>query len=67
MSRSKARIADLKNTLMTLRELGMKPCALDTWPDGTHRWHFTPPAPHDEDTLDRELEAFEAKHGHGRA
>lgn len=67
MSRSKARISDLKRTLITLKELGMKPSALDTLPDGTHRWHFTNPIPHDENDLDRELEAFEAKHGHGRA
>lgn len=67
MSKSRLRLSDLKSTLITLREQGMKPCALDTLPDGTHRWHFTPPPAHDENVLDRELEAFEAKHGHGRA
>ena len=63
--RPSVRVSDLKAALVVMREFDMKPCALDTLPDGTHRWHFTPPAPHDEDTLDRELEAFEAKHGHG--
>lgn len=66
MSR-RIRMADLKTTLSVLREFDMKPCALDTLPDGTHRWHFTTPVPHDENSLDRELAAFEAKHGHGRA
>lgn len=67
MSRARVRMTDLKTTLAVLREFGMKPCALDTLPDGTHRWHFTTPPSHDENDLDRELAAFEAKHGHGRA
>jgi len=45
----------------------MEPCALDSLPDGTYRWHFTTPAANDEDSLDRELQQFEAKHGYGRA
>lgn len=65
--RPRVRMSELKTTLSLLRECGMKPCALDTLPDGTYRWHFTEPAANDEDDLDRELAAFEAKHGHGRA
>ncbi|MEX4006903.1 hypothetical protein [Neoaquamicrobium sediminum] len=63
----RVRVSDLKSTLAALRDLGISPCALDTMPDGTHRWHFTPPTPHAENDLDRELAEFEAKHGHGRA
>ena len=40
--------------------------ALDSLPDGTFRWHFTEPPANDESSLDRELAAFEAKHGNGR-
>lgn len=65
MSRKRVRMADLKSTLAVLRQFDIKPCALDTLPDGTHRWHFTTPAPHDENDLDRELAAFEAKNGYG--
>lgn len=65
--RPRLRVSDLKTTLHMLRETGMVPCALDTMPDGTHRWHFTPPRGDDENDLDRELAEFEAKHGHGRA
>lgn len=57
----------MASPITVLRQFGMEPCALDTLPDGTHRWHFTQPPPHDENDLDRELAAFEAKHGHGRA
>lgn len=65
--RHRASLSALKTTLQALRESGMQPAALDVMPDGTTRWHFTPPPSHDEDSLDRELQAFEAKHGYGRA
>lgn len=65
--RRTASLATLKTTLQALRESGLQPTALDSLPDGTMRWHFTPPAANDEDSLDRELKAFEAKHGYGRA
>lgn len=61
------RVLVLKSTLQALRESGIEPSALDTLPDGTFRWHFTAPASHGEDDLDRELAAFEEKHGYGRA
>jgi hypothetical protein len=65
--RPRLRLAELKDTLRILRESGVSPCALDTLPDGTYRWHFTPPASNDETALDRELAEFEAQHGYGRA
>lgn len=65
MKRHPIRMSDIKATLVALKQLGMTPSALDTMPDGTHRWHFTPPADNDENALDRELAAFEARHGHG--
>jgi hypothetical protein len=66
--RTRPNLATLKATLAALRESGMTPTALDTMPDGTCRWHFTPPPSQGEDDLDRELQAFEAKHhGYGRA
>lgn len=64
--RRRTSLSALKNTLQALRDSGMQPTALDTMPDGTMRWHFTAPAAHGDDALDRELEAFEAKHAHGR-
>ncbi|MCX2874471.1 hypothetical protein NT1RE_02115 [Agrobacterium fabrum] len=51
-------------TLEALKKNGMTPTALDTLPDGTFRWHFTPPAQNDEDDLDRELAEFDKKHGY---
>lgn len=65
--RRKPRLSELKGTLRILKEGGMAPTALDSLPDGTYRWHFTPAPANDEDDLDRELAAFEAKHGHGRS
>lgn len=56
---------DLKTALAVLKEAGVEPAALDIMPNGTHRWHFTKPSGDDEDDLDRELAAFEARHGHG--
>lgn len=64
--RRRTSLASLKTTLQALKESGVQPAALDSLPDGSFRWHFTPPATNDEDVLDRELAAFEAKHGHGR-
>ena len=60
-------MSELKATLQALRDGGIEPCALDTLPDGTYRWHFTPPPANDESALDRELAAFEGKNGYGRA
>lgn len=65
--RRRPRLSELKDTLRLLRDSGLAPSALDTMPDGTYRWHFTPPATNDETALDRELEEFEAQHGNGRA
>lgn len=59
------RTADLKAALVVMREFGITPCALDTLPDGTHRWHFTKPSSSDEDDLDRELAEFDKRHGNG--
>lgn len=67
MRRKRTSLASLKTTLQALKEAGLQPAALDSLPDGSFRWHFTPPAASDEDSLDRELAAFEAKHGYGRA
>lgn len=68
MSRRPAiRPTDLKVTLGVLREFGITPTALDTMPNGTHRWHFTTPAGNDEDDLDRELAEFGRKNGHDGA
>lgn len=64
--RPRMRMSDLKTVLAALKQSDLKPCALDTLPDGTFRWHFTPPQQHDDNDLDRELAAFEAKHGYGR-
>ena len=65
--RRRTSLSALKTTLQALKESGVEPTALDSLPDGSFRWHFTPPATNDEDALDRELAAFEAKHGYGRA
>lgn len=58
------RIRDVNMTLEALRKSGMTPTALDTLPDGTFRWHFTPTAQSDEDDLDRELAEFDKKNGY---
>ncbi len=65
--RRRTSLSSLKTQLQAMKESGMPPAALDSLPDGSFRWHFTPPAANDEDALDRELAAFEAKHGYGRA
>lgn len=65
--RRRPRLSELKGTLQVLRDGGLKPCALDSLPDGTYRWHFTPPLANDESVLDRELAEFEGKHGYDRA
>jgi hypothetical protein len=67
VTRRRTSLSALKTTLQALKEGDLRPCALDSLPDGTMRWHFTEPPSHDEDSLDRELKAFEAKHGYGRA
>ena len=58
------RIRDVNATLEALKRSGMTPTALDTLPDGTLRWHFTPPPQGDEDDLDRELAEFDRKNGY---
>ncbi len=58
------RIRDVNATLEALKRNGMTPTALDTLPDGTFRWHFTPPTQDDGDELDRELAEFDRKHGY---
>jgi hypothetical protein len=58
------RIRDVNATLEALKRNGMTPTALDTLPDGTFRWHFTPPALDNGDELDRELAEFDRKHGY---
>ncbi|NTF99032.1 hypothetical protein G6L30_02770 [Agrobacterium rhizogenes] len=58
------RIRDVNATLEALKRNGMTPTALDTLPDGTFRWHFTPPSHDDGDELDRELAEFDKKHGY---
>jgi hypothetical protein len=58
------RIRDVNATLEALKKNGMTPTALDTLPDGTFRWHFTPPSQYDGDELDRELAEFDKKHGY---
>jgi len=63
--RPAVRAKDMQATLDALAQRGLKPCTLDVLPDGTVRWHFTPPVSSAEDDLDRELAAFEAKHGEG--
>lgn len=60
------RARDLKPTLDFLQKRGLAPTALDTMPDGTIRWHFTPTIQTEQDALDKELAEFEARHGHGR-
>lgn len=64
--RRRSRLSELKSTLRALREGGLMPCALDSMPDGTYRWHFTAPPSNDETSLDRELAEFEARHGYDR-
>ncbi|NWJ24736.1 hypothetical protein [Rhizobium sp. RM] len=62
--RPAVRTSDVNATLEALKKNGLIPTALDTLPDGTFRWHFTPPAAADEDELDRELAEFDKKHGY---
>lgn len=58
------RMRDVNATLELLRKKGMTPTALDTLPDGTFRWHLTPPEKNDDDDLDRELAEFDKKNGY---
>lgn len=67
MSRRRTSLSALKTTLQALRESGIQPAALDSLPDGSFRWHFTPPPANDETALDRELAEFDKQHGYGRA
>ena len=62
--RPSIRVNDLKATLSALQKGGLSPSALDTLPDGTFRWHFTPPQHNDDSDLDRELAEFEKRHGY---
>ena len=65
--RPRVSLSSLKTQLQAMKESGMPPAALDSMPDGSFRWHFTPPVANDDDALDREIEDFKAKHGYGRA
>jgi len=58
------RVRDVNATLEALKKGGMTPTALDTLPDGTFRWHFTPPTQSDDSELDRELAEFDKKNGY---
>jgi hypothetical protein len=66
MSRSKRpgiRTADIKNMLAALKEAGLVPTAIDALPDGTQRFHFTPPSLGDENDLDSDFDVIEARNG----
>ncbi|MDP9840780.1 hypothetical protein J2T09_005568 [Neorhizobium huautlense] len=65
--RASIRSSDIKTTLAALKDAGIIPCAMDTLPDGSMRWHFTQPRESDEDDLDRELREFEQRHGGNNA
>ena len=58
------RVRDVNATLEALKKNGMTPTALDTLPDGTFRWHFTPAPQGDDTDLDRELAEFDKRHGY---
>lgn len=58
------RVRDVNATLEALKKSGMTPTALDTLPDGTFRWHFTPAPQGDDTDLDRELAEFDRRHGY---
>lgn len=59
------RSRDVAVTLELFKQSGLTPTAFDMLPDGTCRWHFTPPATSDSNELDDELERWKAKHGQG--
>lgn len=63
--RAGIRLSDLKAALTLMKAEGITPAALDMRPDGSCRWHFTPPPERDENDLDRELAEFRKKHGYG--
>lgn len=65
--RRRTSLSALKTQLQAMKESGMPPAALDSLPDGSFRWHFTPPPANDEDAVERSLAEFDAKHGYGRA
>lgn len=58
------RVRDVNATLEALKKSGMTPTALDTLPDGTFRWHFTPAPQGGDSDLDRELAEFDKRHGY---
>ncbi len=64
--RRRTSLAALKTQMQAMKESGMPPAALDSLPDGSFRWHFTPPPTNDETVLDRELAEFDKQHGYGR-
>lgn len=65
--RPRISLSSLKTQLQALKESGMPPAALDSLPDGSFRWHFTPPVANDDDAVQRSLAEYDAKHGYGRA
>jgi hypothetical protein len=64
MSRRPAiRQSDIDAAAAALEARGLKPCAMDFYPTGKVRFHFTPPADDETSALDRELVEFEQKNG----
>lgn len=62
--RQSFRASDIKTILCALQKSGLSPTAMDTMPDGTVRWHFTPTSQNEQNDLERELAEFERRHGH---
>ena len=62
MSRRPAiRQSDIDAVAASFEARGQKPCAIDCFPSGMFRLHFTPLADYAVDDLDRELAEFERK------
>ena len=57
------RKTDIDTAVASFMARGLKPTAADFLPSGGIRFHFIEPSTPPDDDLDRELAAFEAKHG----